>query len=298
MPIKNKVASSILTIQNPFIKLRLTIYNNEIFLVLPTSVSERKLVFLIDTGSQISILKAEKILDAKINTNKSIEIVGIASNNTIHSLGITKALLTCNDLIIAHEFHVMHENVFLRPDGIIGADFLLKYNATIDIPGAIINLKLPPLKPNDESNNSKIISSSLVRHSEINSDDTIYFEAVNNYLRNEKITVNQIRIKPKSENKTFYDQISVDYFRNKNFETVKLDKIELEVHEDLASIQNIQINKKFEIKLVNECDDPMTNPLQRQKYLMGKFDLSGLNDSQIQIISEICMVFGCILHTR
>lgn len=42
-----------------------------------TSVAEKKLVFLVDTGSQISILRAEKILDVKIDTEKAIEIMGI-----------------------------------------------------------------------------------------------------------------------------------------------------------------------------------------------------------------------------
>lgn len=158
-------ASSIFTIQDPTIQLHITIYNNGIFLVLPTSVSSKKLVFLIDTGSQISIIKAEEILDARIDTKRAIEIIGIANDKTIQSLGVTKALLTCNDSIFAHDFHVMHENVFLRPDGILGADFLIKFNAKIDMAAANIQLRLPPTQSGIKENTSKFVSSSQIRFS-------------------------------------------------------------------------------------------------------------------------------------
>lgn len=160
-----------------------------------TSVSEKKLVFLVDTGSQISILKAEKILDAKIDTKKAIEIMGIANNTTIRSLGITKALLTCVNTKITHDFHVMHENAFLRTDGILGADFLLKYNAKIDIAEAMIQLKLPiiPIKPT--GNDTKCISSSQIKQTETQYDDEKYFKAVNEFLSYEAATVNHVRIR-------------------------------------------------------------------------------------------------------
>lgn len=221
---KNCQASSILTIQNSEINLRLTIFNNEIFLVLPTSISEKKLVFLIDTGSQISILKAERILNARVNTKKAIEIIGIANSKPVQSLGITKAFLTCSDVIIAHEFHVMHENVFLRPDGILGADFLLKYNAKLDIAESLIQLKLPPLHHNDTQSESKFVSSSQINNTEV-SDNENYFQAVHEYMEYERATVYLAKIQNSRSNKKFYDEITNNYFENKKFEVAKPEKI-------------------------------------------------------------------------
>lgn len=253
-----------------------------------TSASERKLVFLVDTGSQISILKAEKILDAKIDTKKSIEIMGIANNKTIQSLGVTKTSLTCNNVIIIHDFHVMHENVFLKTDGILGADFLLKYNAKIDTAEAMVQLKLPPRQTEIEENNTKCISSSQIKQQE--NDDEKYFKAVTDYLEYETTTINQIRIRNlKNIDRNFYDNISNDYFKNRGFETISPEKINLWTDINLNQRTNLKINKPFEINCVNEFDTPIVNPLLRQKYLMSKIDLSGLNESQMEKISEVCL---------
>lgn len=258
------------------------------FLVLQTSASEKKLVFLIDTGSQISILKAEKILDAKINTRKAIEIIGIANSKPIQSLGITRAFLTCNDLVIAHDFHVMHENLFLRPDGILGADFLLKYNAKIDIPESIVHLSLPPLEANDIKNSSSCVSSSRVSCPE--SDIHSYLKAVNDYLEYERITVNQIRIHNfKHKNEKFYDEITSEYFLNRKFETIQPEKVDVCPDE---YVNFPKINKPFEIRYVDNSDTPIVDPVQRQKYLMSKIDLSNLNESQVEKISEICLDYS------
>lgn len=74
-------------------------------------MTQEKLIFLLDTGSQISLIKATKILEASRDTKKSIEIIGIADNKTIRSLGITKAYLNFENQLLPHQFHVMHENI-------------------------------------------------------------------------------------------------------------------------------------------------------------------------------------------
>lgn len=79
-------------------------------------------------------------------------------------MGVTKTKLACNESTIFHDFHVMHENAYLRTDGILGADFLLKYNANIDIAKSALYLNLSSHSQlNEGENNTKCISSSLVR---------------------------------------------------------------------------------------------------------------------------------------
>lgn len=288
---QDKNASSVFTIQNSQIQLRLTIYNNEIFLVLLTSITEKKLVFLVDTGSQISILKAEKILDAKIDTRKAIEIMGIANNKTIKSLGVTKASLNCNNTMICHDFHVMHENAFLRTDGILGADFLLKYNTNIDIAKATICLNLSSFsRSNTDEKSTRCICSPLISQSETQDDDEKYFNAVNDYIKYESTMVNQIRIKANNKNKRFYDEISLDYF--KKYEIIKPEKVSVWSESDIVSVRNVNINKPFEINYINDTDKPIVNPLQRQKYIMSKIDVSNLNEQQIERISKVCFEFS------
>lgn len=250
-------------------------------------MSEKKLVFLIDTGSQISILKAERILNARVNTKRAIEIIGIANSKPIQSLGITKALLTCNDLIIAHDFHVMHENVFLRPDGILGADFSIKYNAKIDMTDPSIQLKLPPTQTNGEQCNSKFVSSSQqINRTEHAADEENYFKAVNEYLAYEGAIVNQIRIHSSKHNKNFYDNISDEYFLNKKLEVVNPEKINIYPCEEMNFGST---SKPFEIKYASDTEAPLVDPFQRQKYIMDKIDLSMMDENQIKMISEICL---------
>lgn len=262
---ENGKASSIHTIQNSTIDLRLSIFNNEIFLVLQTSVPERVL------------------LDAKINKRKAIEIIGIANSSPIQSLGITKAFLTCKNLILAHDFHVMHENVFLRPDGILGSVFLLKYRAKIDIAESTIQLRLPSRDPNDTNNDSKCISYSCISHSESND----YIQAVNEYLEYEKITVNQIKIHSLKNNKDFYGEVPNEYFEK--FESIEPEKIEIQPN---ADIYVATITKPFDIKCNSDTEAPITDPVQRQKYIMSKIDLSNLSKKQIEKIGEICLEYS------
>lgn len=258
---------------------------------MPISVAKKKLVFLIDTGSQISILKAEKIIEAKIDTKRAIEIIGIANDKTIQTLGVTKALITCNNSIISHDFHVMYENVFLRPDGILGADFLIKYSATIDMFNAKIQLKMPPVQTNSKENESKIINSSQINSDEQYSD---YFKAVNDFLASETAYVNQVRIRNlRSNDKHFYDNISNDYFHIRNFEKLQPEKMDVWSIADINHVAtNSRLNKPFDINCIDENDSPMVNPLQRQSYLMNKINLSGLNKNQIDKINEICLEFS------
>lgn len=59
------------------------------FTAILSSIAQKRLIFLVDTGSQVSILKAQKVLDAKVDQKRKIEITGIAENKTIKSLGTT-----------------------------------------------------------------------------------------------------------------------------------------------------------------------------------------------------------------
>lgn len=282
-------ASTIFTIQNAQILLHLTIYNNELFLVVKTSIAEKKLVFLIDTGSQISILKAEKVLFAKLDVKRSIEIMGIANNKTIRSLGVTNALLNCGETMITHEFHVMHNNVFLRTDGILSADFLLKYKAKIDIAEATFQLTLSTnSRLKVEENNTKCVSSSQINQPQ--GDDENYFKAVDEYLKCESATVNLIRVNTRNKNRHFCDQISLDYFQN--YENIKPEKLHVWSDSELVLVKNIQVNKPFEINCASSSNGPIVNPLQRQKYILSKVDLSGLTERQVEKIGEICSEFS------
>lgn len=225
----NKI-SPVRTINNS-IELKLTIYNNELYISLITSLSDNKLIFLIDTGSQVSLLKAKKILDAKINTKDTIEIIGIADKKTLNSLGRTRGFLDCNGFIIGHDFHVMHEDMYLKTDGLLGADFLIKYNTKIDILNKKLNLYS---KEQDENTNNvnKINRLNLFRvrmPSQPKDHDNEYFEAITDYLNYETKVVRMIKQSPNNKNPSFYDNLDENTFTSSKYGRLKVNKIELDL---------------------------------------------------------------------
>lgn len=242
-----------------------------------TSLSENRLIFLINTGSQISLIKAEKIHEAKVNTLQSIEIIGIADSKTVRSLGITQAHLKFENRLVTHKFHVMHQNIHLRPDGIIGADFLIKYATVLDMGGQNIIMKEPecfmevPQTDATHLNSVKIKGSSQMNNSE---NDEEYSLALNNYLQYEKNFIYTIKITKKTD-PFFYDKLD-----DSKFQEFKKMEFQEHIYNDsmnLFSLYDTLSLNPFKIVGTNEIksnDLPLTDPIERQDYLMKTIDLS------------------------
>lgn len=269
------------------------------FLVISTSMCEKKLVFLLDTGSQISLIKAEKILDTKINTSQTIEIIGIADNKILRSLGIVKPFLNFSDRLLSNNFHVLHENMYLRPDGIIGADFLIKYSGIIDIPQKMLTLSQPESFSDQIEKEIKHLSSFRIKKSGDDKylDEKQYESAVQNYIKYEKSRVNVIN-KSEKENsdKFYYDKLPESHFQG--FEIQKTEKLSNNENSDFCLVQSPNF-QPYEIKLNREIefdDSPLTDPIERRDYLMQVLNLNGLNELQISEISEILLKYSSAFY--
>ena len=92
--------------------------------------------FLLDTGSDLSLLKinALKLDKVCINKNNVRTLLGIG-NTPIHTLGEVFIDLFTGKKIIEHKFHIVSENFPVDAEGVIGNDFLtinraiLNYNS-------------------------------------------------------------------------------------------------------------------------------------------------------------------------
>lgn len=93
-----------------YCKIKFTLQNNEIIIDIPTSISDEKVKFCIDTGAQVSVIKPQKILNAKIDIKNKINIEGVAKNAKLQSFGVIKTHLHCKNLRILHGFHVLNKN--------------------------------------------------------------------------------------------------------------------------------------------------------------------------------------------
>lgn len=94
-------------------------------------MNEEKSIFLIDTGAGISIIKVGKVLNEHIDANKATYLSGVGQG-LIATLGKVEANLIAENFLIAHEFHVVEDDFQIPVDGIIGMDFIRRYDCLLD----------------------------------------------------------------------------------------------------------------------------------------------------------------------
>lgn len=89
------------------------------------------LSFIIDTGSDITALKSNKIIfNDVVNQNNALSIYGITSNST-KTKGSCEFDILIEDEKINQTFHVLNDDVPIKTDGILGNDFLRTHNCQI-----------------------------------------------------------------------------------------------------------------------------------------------------------------------
>lgn len=85
-----------------------------------------------DTGSDISIIKAHKIKDTQIYYKDEKCIISGIGHDKIQSLGSTFSNIIAQSIPIEHKFHIVEDDFPIPTDGIIGRDFLTNYRCKID----------------------------------------------------------------------------------------------------------------------------------------------------------------------
>lgn len=102
------------------------------FVLFNCSASDKKLVFLLDTGAEISIIKEQCLKpDVDIDDSRNINIRGI-TDNIIKSIGVIDNELFGNNFSLFHDFHVVPNTFNIPADGIIGKDFIKFYECTLN----------------------------------------------------------------------------------------------------------------------------------------------------------------------
>jgi len=86
---------------------------------------------LIDTGAEISLLKCRNNNLNDLNPKNTTNISGIGQG-TIQSLGTLHLEMCIANAAIPYEFHIVPNNFPIPGDGIIGLDFIKKYNCILE----------------------------------------------------------------------------------------------------------------------------------------------------------------------
>jgi len=86
----------------------------------------------VDTGADISVVKENSDVFHDIQDNYIIDIRGISQEVTKFK-GLTSIEIQTTKYIIQHGFHIVGLHFAIPCDGILGIDFIKKYNCQLDI---------------------------------------------------------------------------------------------------------------------------------------------------------------------
>lgn len=116
--------------------------NQQPTLFLHNSVSTFKISLLLDSGSMISIVKKSVISEEAVWVNEGHKTINGLSKNPIETKGEIDMELYFPSFTISHVFYVMNDDdVQLQHSGILGSDFLRKYETNLDLSKNEFSLK-------------------------------------------------------------------------------------------------------------------------------------------------------------
>ena len=102
------------------------------YIFIKSTLSSELNSFLIDTGADISVFKVN-YLDSNIFINNSnCSIINGIGNTSIKSLGSVKAEIYIDKYSLTHEVQIVNTDFPIPSAGILGLDFLKKFNCVLD----------------------------------------------------------------------------------------------------------------------------------------------------------------------
>lgn len=261
--------------------------NTEItnFILLSTNFSNKKCSFLIDTGSDITLIK-QSCLDNldQINSSHSCKISGVTSKNT-KSLGLIHGKFFFDNSEVIQDIHVVDDTFNIQTDGILGRDFFFITNSKIDYEDLTITLhftnyeyKIPlQTKFNDKVSKVFVPPRSEIIHTvnKLVSEDTI----VTNQQLSNSIFVSSSLIRKNSLIHCKILNTSDKPLYIHNFEPV------------LEPLSNYNIMKSHNSEQIN---DPFSK--QRVGKLFSLLNINNLDGNSRDSITNICSQFADIFH--
>lgn len=92
---------------------------------------QANLKFIIDTRARYSIIKYSDIRKGTIDTKDDSKIYGLIRDQHVTTIGKMSANIALDEVLLKHTFFIIQEEIYVPYNGILGADFLSKFNAEI-----------------------------------------------------------------------------------------------------------------------------------------------------------------------
>lgn len=146
------------------IKQKLEIDNKDIKMKINLSIANKpEITMLIDTGATLTLLSSNSVRKGTtIYKSKSVNLIGInGEENKLKSLGLIHGIIEMENCKIQQEFQIVDKTVNMNADGILGYDFLKKYNAKLNLMDDTIELSIPTSneiysEPTEHTDNKEI----------------------------------------------------------------------------------------------------------------------------------------------
>lgn len=284
---KSPELKNIISVKAPF-----EFKNNDIYIKLNISKSRELVIFTIDSAAQISILKPTKLNKNEfVNAKEKITITGVAENSKLETLGTMESKLSVNGFNINHKFHIVNTGFRLKTDGILGVDFLKKFNAKIDFLNNELELQLiidsrgnfQFMKINECSKKSFLSICHAEPCDNLNKQKRSSHESKQKNHDKSTIMITQCK-----NNSSFYELLPESYFNQDKFEKVTPHKV------TVSNSCDLETNKEFNINSIG-IEDEINDKKKRAKILIEKVKIDDENkqyrDEVKNLLNEFNKVF-------
>lgn len=117
------------------------------FITTGCSLTKNKVIFLVDTQADVSIIKTGSIqhFNKILNTTDVISLKGISENQT-ESLGSINMDVEISEIKIPNKFHVVTDKFPIPSHGILGKDFIKQNKCAMDYETMTITIRPPNMR--------------------------------------------------------------------------------------------------------------------------------------------------------
>lgn len=239
---------------------------NSVDILIPLLKSTKgNVLFLVDTGAEVSLLKRSVIsVNNHINYNEKMELYGINLDST-QTLGTVQECLQIGNSVISHTFHLVPDEFPIDEDGILGKDFILKSGAVINLKEGKFTVNNTVIKFQKSTNNQIIIPARSEKLIEVDTCSNVESICHSKMLKPGLYLGGGI-IRPVN-NKCIVSVLNVTEHN------MGIDRIDL----NLEPVENFQI-------LNFNYVDPVHKRLEKLK---GQVDLEHLNPEEFKIMNNI-----------
>lgn len=242
-------------------------------------VNNNKVNMLIDTGATMSLIKLSKLKDDAMIYNDKITIIG-ATGHKADTIGVIRATIPLKTRNVKHKIYVVKGDFPIEYDGILGADFLKKYQASWDYATRKMRIdnNLFTLFP---CNKFILNARSEAIITAITNDNTVGI-------------VYATEIKPG----IFIGNCLVEPKNNKCLISImNTTEKQIEIEAPVIEIEKIEVGKEAAILTARTAVSNKI-PLSRTQQLREALRLDHLNDEERKMVLQICEEYSDAFHLK